>query len=1165
MATTPHEIILSTSNMLFFTQNLFAHDITHDAHPGKLGKLRGPAAIGTSPPDIQKHYSESKFGGSKKYKGGASDDVSSELYLANLKSILIDMNDTIPNNLFMAANRTRQATSSYDFENSLIVIIDIDDIIKNYKKSRYFLFSQNKLFDANGSVNPDLDIDYPSNIYINGKLFDAFNIDVNVGTSGGMGMGNLYTISMATTYIDEDTNMSQTEAYTINFYKDNYDKDKSFNLTVQTSEGVTQYAYKQLSPSDLYTYLDTNQDSVYIKQIADWADLQTLYTINPDEYHDGLFIKFIDYYTDPSMLFYKLFNEFIQSLFTYIVDPMNDIQLKNIIDNFVKVAIYISQLYSTLFTLKQGDLNLNEPFLGIVGTIVSAFINNHVAASMSVESMKQFTDSVSVYYQNNINLQRIQSLQSQNNATLEYFIKLDIVLQSLILNLNITNEALKGGSNYKIGGTSGGATDYTYQSFFIDNNIVKNILSISSTDTYNSMMSVIFPWQTDVGPMNFRSWVQTAGNPSNILSFVKSVKIPDIPNIQEAMSNTKSFATSYINSLDTSLYYFFTGLDINGDNDVPYEGLINELGIILDGIQNDNIVSFTQLYTRLTQLSATDFTYPMLMKSAPKSRIHEKSKEMTKYKNNLNIFANFEQSVAIALRILFIVVQLLNFQNDIFVQSQLSNFIFTCNQMFRTYVTLFKYIYDVMSSEPTLLPAQKISMSSMIASSITSINYSIDALVAKYLVPQQKYLETSLIKNQRNILNKIILKKNILKGTTGGSDIDTTLEKFFMNYLIYEAGNFQGNSNYLEGVLKGGSKRIQNGGDTNLFRTLGYSTGIPPENQYYVINNAVTGLNKFNIPPFFCPFSSIVDGQSTCRTLKSAMANNGIEIGNMNVIIRDGRSDIKSSVGPTGETTRYHIRTEIQGQNLYIHAYLKIGDDILINVGQVGSYVNQEEPEIIVDLNSTNTPLSAVNVIKDMMMTNYELMKDATGNTVSWSSYLKSIEQVANINIRRRIITSSFKKSLGDYLQELNAIVSNGGYVGKLEEKAIPKTRILDPNTLRVGLHNDRPAMIRAILLILLGKGDVNPNALSGLLTIEGRYVVGWRNKKGNNSLLGGNKRRYTKKHKQKQKQKQKQNKHIIYKKNKTNKYTNKNKVTSKKHKSKLTRRIKRRMTLRKK
>jgi hypothetical protein len=613
MATTPHEIILSTSNMLFFTQNLFAHDITHDAHPGKLGKLRGPAAIGTSPPDIQKHYSESKFGGSKKYKGGASDDVSSELYLANLKSILIDMNDTIPNNLFMAANRTRQATSSYDFENSLIVIIDIDNIIKNYKKSRYFLLSQNKLFDANGSVNPDLDIDYPSNIYINGKVFDAFNIDVNIGSSGGMGMGNLYTISMATTYIDEDTNIQQTEAYSISFYKDNYDKDKSFNLTVNTSDGVTQYAYKQLSPTDLYTYLDTNQDSVYIKQITDWADLQTLYTINPDEYDDDIFIKFIDYYTGSSMINVQIFNEFIQSLFTYIVDPMNDIQLKNIIDKFVKVATYISQIYSTLFKLEQGDLNLNEPFLGIVGTIVSSFINNHVAASMSVESMKQFIDSLSVYYQNNTNIHRIQSLQSlqsQNNDILEHFIKLDIVMQSIILNLNITNEALKGGSNYKIGGTSGGTTDYTYQPFFIDSNIVDNIRSISSPDTYNSLMPVIFPWQTDVGPMNFRSWVQKAGKSSNILSFVKSVKIPDIPNIQEAMSNTKSFATSYINSLDTSLYYFFTGLDINGDNDVPYEGLINELGIILDGIQNDNIVSFTQLYTRLTQLPATDFTYP---------------------------------------------------------------------------------------------------------------------------------------------------------------------------------------------------------------------------------------------------------------------------------------------------------------------------------------------------------------------------------------------------------------------------------------------------------------------------------------------------------------------------------------------------------------------------
>ena len=950
--------------------------------------------------------------------------------------------------------------------------------------------------------------------------------------------------------MDTDTNIQETEVYTIYFNKDNYRTDKTFNLTVNTSDGPIQYIYKQISPTELYTYLDTNQDSVYIKQITDWADLQTLYTINPNEYTDDIFINLIDYYTGSGMINVSLFNDFIQALSRYTVNPINETYLNDVLGKYIALGTYVSQLYSTFFTL-EGDWNSDTNFLDMTGTLISTFINNHIDTSTSVESMKQFTDSLSVYYRNNTNKYIIEQLQQQNNDKLIPFITLDNIMQSVILNLKITNEVLKGGSGNKIGGTSGGTTDYTYQPFFIDTFTVNNIISINSYEQYTNMLTTIFPWQPDVGPMNFRSWVQTAKNPTNVLSFVKSINIPDIANIQEAISNTKSFATSYINSLDTSLYYFFTGLDINGDNDVPYEGLLNELGIILDGIQNNNIDAFTPLYNRIAQLSTTDFTYPMLLNHAPKSRIHEKSKEMNKYKIQLNTFANFEQSVAIALRMLFVVVQLLKIKPDIFAQSQLSKFIFTCNQMFRTYVTLFKYMYDVISSEPTLLPAQKISMSAMISSSITAINYSIDTLVTKYLVPQKKYLETSLIKNQRTILNKIILKKNILKGTTGGSDIDTTLENFFKNYLIYEAGNFQGNSNYLEGVLKGGTNKIQNGGDANLFSTLGYNTGIPPENQYYVINNAVTGLNKFNIPRFFCPVSSIVDGQSTCRTLKSAKANNGIEIGDMNVIIRDGRSDIRSSTGPTGETTRYHIRTEVQGQVLQIHAYLKIGDEILINVGQVGPYVKQEETPIIVDLNSTNTPLSAVNVIKDMMATNYQLMKNV-GETIPWSDYLKSIEQSTNINMRRKIITSSFKKSLGDFLQELNAIVLNGGYVGKIVEQSIPKTKILDPNTLRIGLHNDRPAMIRAILLILLGKGDVNPNALSGLLTIEGRYVVGWRNKKSNNSLLGGNNRRYTKKYKPN-------------KNNKKNKHTIQKKHTMRKHKSKLTHRVKIRKTRRKK
>ena len=566
-------------------------------------------------------------------------------------------------------------------------------------------------------------------------------------------------------------------------------------------------------------------------------------------------------------------------------------------------------------------------------------------------------------------------------------------------------------------------------------------------------------------------------------------------------------------------------------------------------------------------LSKSYFIFPMLLKDKAKGFINEKSKEMNKYKNNLNIFANFEQSVAIILRILFIIVQLLTINPNIFVESQLqlSNFILTCNEMFRVYVTIFKYIYDLMNSEPTLLPAQKTSMSAMIGASITSINYSIDTLVNNKLKPEGKYLETSLIKNQRNILNKIILKKNIIKGTTGGSDIDNTLETFFMNYLIYEAGNFQGEAKYLQGVLTGGSKKIQKGGEANLFETLGYSTGIPAENQYFVINNAVTGSKKFDIPPFFCPFSSIIDGQSTCRTLSSARTNNGVEIGNMNVIIRDGNWPVRSSKDPTGETSRYHIRTEYQsnGNNHYllIHAYLKIGEEILINIGQVGDYVQKEEEPIIVDLNSTNTPLAAVNVMKDMMLTNYNLMKTisqaSAGKIISWSDYLKLLENPENIVLRRPIISSSFKKSLGDFLQELNAIVSDGGYVGDITEVPIPSTQILNPNTLRIGLHNDRPAMIRALLLILLGRGDVNPNALSGLLTLEGRYIVGWRNKKANNSLLGGKKKKYTKKQKYNKK-------NLIYRKNKKNKNTNKKDIV-RKYKSKLTHRIKKKKTKHKK
>ena len=106
--------------------------------------------------------------------------------------------------------------------------------------------------------------------------------------------------------------------------------------------------------------------------------------------------------------------------------------------------------------------------------------------------------------------------------------------------------------------------------------------------------------------------------------------------------------------------------------------------------------------------------------------------------------------------------------------------------------------------------------------------------------------------------------------------------------------------------------------------------------------------------------------------------------------------------------------------------------------------------------------------------------------------------------LRRGIIEHSFRKSLGDYLQEMTTIVANGGYInGNFRGKRIEgpqysnNSNIRLPNNGRLGLHNDRPAAARSILLTLFAAGDINPNTMSGLVVTDKEnrlnYVIAGR------------------------------------------------------------------------
>ena len=62
----------------------------------------------------------------------------------------------------------------------------------------------------------------------------------------------------------------------------------------------------------------------------------------------------------------------------------------------------------------------------------------------------------------------------------------------------------------------------------------------------------------------------------------------------------------------------------------------------------------------------------------------------------------------------------------------------------------------------------------------------------------------------------------------------------------------------------------------------------------------------------------------------------------------------------------------------------------------------------------------------------------------------------------------------------MSGFVDNSGY--ETTPFIIPSI-IRPPNEGRLQLNNDRPSSVRAILLVLYGKGAINPNVIAGFLT----------------------------------------------------------------------------------
>jgi hypothetical protein len=424
---------------------------------------------------------------------------------------------------------------------------------------------------------------------------------------------------------------------------------------------------------------------------------------------------------------------------------------------------------------------------------------------------------------------------------------------------------------------------------------------------------------------------------------------------------------------------------------------------------------------------------------------------------------------------------------------QLNKFLLLFFSCTTRYLELLTKITDLLSTSSVLSGAQKICTGYALGSILTSVMTEMRPIISSFKNSALLNIETTEISR---ILAKKANSSTILQSSTFG-DNDTKLYNKFINWV--DNNNFQRENNTVFSH------------NENINVSLGKSLGLQDEKwnkalltdinaQYggegkFYINNAVnapSALGKLG-RGYFCPAASIMDNQSTCSTKTSAEANEGFEVGVMDFVIHDGRPFGQQTGIPPKMIYRVRVVPIGDGSTCKIGAYLSIEGKVLINVadadiwaGGGSNWLNPGDanPAITVELNSKRgdiIPMDAKTCLKNIFTT-IDSAAFKAYNTTGFQSLIDALDKPETLPLRRLILESSFVKGLGDFLQEGSGFVENSGY------EAVPLTIpgspfIRPPNDGRLQLNNDRPSSVRAILLVLYGKGSINPNVIAGFLT----------------------------------------------------------------------------------
>jgi len=289
-----------------------------------------------------------------------------------------------------------------------------------------------------------------------------------------------------------------------------------------------------------------------------------------------------------------------------------------------------------------------------------------------------------------------------------------------------------------------------------------------------------------------------------------------------------------------------------------------------------------------------------------------------------------------------------------------------------------------------------------------------------------------------------LLILNIAKTGKTPSKLDSELFSTFNTILSKKNSGYEINinnklkntiaSNQLENVYKNQSLYVIN----NAMTTIG-------SNSKTRIVNELMAKDNINI---MCPVSSILDAQGTMGSCTKGSSSVGYISSPIDISITGGDLEMNFQI-PQGKKGNYILN------------YYAIYQGLTIDACQIDAVISKGILNI----------LSASNTFKSIL-NHLELRFNKTGST-NWSLFENNVE-LANI------IRVASRKMMGDFLQELNAIVINGGFMNK---ESTYDNKVLLAN-------GDQPSTVRSAYLLVhkKTKGDINKKsaAVSFITTSQG-------------------------------------------------------------------------------